>query len=73
MLKVMVKCKDVSAEKLAECLAQTAVPFFRVWFFNKRVYVIFKVAQFLYSNTLLKTSRNQKCEVQDSPNKGSLA
>lgn len=44
MLLAKIECKNISVEKLAECLAQIVEPFFRVWLYDKKVYAIFKVS-----------------------------
>jgi len=36
MLLAKIECKNVSVEKLAECLAQIVEPFFRVWLYVRK-------------------------------------
>jgi len=42
MLLIKVECKNIATEKLAEILSDCVEPGFRVWFYNKRIYAIFR-------------------------------
>jgi len=54
MFLVKVECKNVTVEKLAECLAKVVKPFFRVWLYDKKVYATFKVSSITTLNQLIK-------------------
>ena len=44
MLLAKIECKNITVEKLTEHLTEIAEQGFRVWIYDKKIYVIFRVS-----------------------------